>query len=88
MRSLPEWIRRDLARIAVLGHHVDDGQAERPHGGEERGGALDHGPAAVGRERQRGHRRVEMAAVHVDGDDGRGSGIEPEHGGRPRRLIA
>jgi hypothetical protein len=77
---LPERIRRDLAAVAILGHDVDDGHTARPQRIEEGSRTLDDGPAALGRQRQRGDGRVEVTPVHVDGDHGRACWVETDHG--------
>ncbi len=80
--GLPEGVRGDLGRVAVLGDHVDDGHPAGAQLGEERGRPLDDGPAARGRQRKRRDRRVEVAAVHVDRDGGGGARVQPDHGAR------
>src|SRR5205085_7384955 len=88
VRRLPERVGGDLAGVAVLGDDVDDRYAARAQVGEERRRPLDHGAAALGGQRQRGHGRVEVAAVHVDGDHGGARGIEVDDGANRSRAIA
>ena len=76
---LPERVGGDLGRVAILGHDVHHGDAAGSQIGEERRRALDQWTAALGGQRQGGHDRVEVAAVHVDGDDGGARGIEGDH---------
>jgi hypothetical protein len=76
---LPERVGGDLVGVAIFGHHVHDGHATRSNVGEQRRRALDQRAAALGRERQRRHGGIEVAAVHVDGDDGGARRIQADH---------
>ena len=81
VNRVPERVGGDLRRVTVLGHHVHQRNAAGTQIGKERRRALDDRAAALGGQRQRRHGRIEMAAVHVDGDDGGARGIEPDHQG-------
>jgi len=74
----------DLRSIAVLGHHVHDRHAAPSQIGEERCARLITGRSARRRSRQTRHGRVEVTAVHVDGDDGRARGSRWIMAGRRR----
>ncbi len=86
VRGLPERIGRDLVGFAILGDDMHDRHATGAKIGEQRRRALDQRAAAVGRQRQRRDGGIEVAAVHVDSDDGGARGIEVDHDNA--RLIA
>jgi hypothetical protein len=70
----PVGVVEDLGAVAVRGDDVDHGDAALAVGVEQRDSALDQRRGALGRERQGGDVGVEVAAVQVDGHDGRALG--------------
>jgi hypothetical protein len=77
MNRLPKRIGCDLLGFPILGHHVDDPNADGAQLVKEFRGLRNHRTAALNSQRKRRHRRIQMSAMHVDGYDRCGMSLKP-----------
>jgi hypothetical protein len=80
MNRPPERIGEDFLRIAVFRDNMNDRHAVGAQRGEQLRRARNHQIAAVGGQRERRHLGIEMATMHVDGDECGARRIDGNHG--------
>ena len=79
MDGSPERVREDFLGIAVFRHNMNDRYAVRTQLGEQPRGMRNHQIAAFGGQGEGCHRGIEMATMHIDGDECGARRIERNH---------